>query len=266
MTATRVDSGTVLLHVSDGVATITLNRPEARNALNMAVKTELADVLQTIRHDADIRAVVVTGAAGSFCAGGDIIEMELNDSPRTSRSRLARLLEEIFVRLAEMEKPTIAAVEGHAHGAGLSLALACDLMIVSEEAVLSCAFSKVGLVPDCGSLYFLPRRLPMPVAKELVFTGRRFGGKEAVEMGLANRAVEAGTAAEVAGRLALELAEGATVALGMAKRLLEASTSSSLHEMGDLEAFGQAVAYGTEDHLAARAAFAAKSTPRFIGR
>lgn len=258
-------SDVVLLDVSEGVATITLNRPEARNALNMAVKTRLGEVLNTIRHDLEVRAVVINGAGGSFCAGGDIVEMELNDSPHTSRRRLSRLLEEIFVRLVEIEKPTIAAVEGHAHGAGLSLALACDLMVVAEDAVMSCAFGKLGLVPDCGALYFLPRRLPMPVAKDLVFSGRRFGGPEAVELGLANRCVPSGTAGEVAGRMAIDLAKGATAALGLAKRLLEASTSSTLHELAELESLGQAVAYATADHLAARTAFTTKGSPRFVG-
>lgn len=256
----------VLLEVVDGVATVTLNRPAARNALNMDVKTRLAEVLAQINEDEQIRAVVLTGAEGSFCAGGDIVEMELNDSPRTSRARLAKLLDEVAIALAELEKPTIAAIEGHAHGAGLSLALACDIMITAEDAVLSCAFSKLGLVPDCGSLYFLPRRLPMNVAKELVFTGRRLSGTEAAALGLANRAVAPGTARKVADDLASELSQGATIALGMAKRLLESATSASLRELAQLEAFGQAVAYSTEDHQAARAAFRAKSKPSFTGR
>lgn len=256
---------TVLLDVVDGVATVTLNRPSARNALNMAVKTRLAEIIAEIGEDPEVRAVVVTGSQGSFCAGGDIVEMELNDSPRTSRSRLAKLLEEVAIALAELEKPTIAAVEGHAHGAGLSLALACDIMIVSEDALLSCAFSKLGLVPDCGALYFLPRRLPMNIAKELVFTGRRLNGAEAANLGLANRAVVTGTVAEVAHSMAVELARGATVALGLAKRLLENSTSTSLRELAQLEAFGQAIAYSTEDHRAARIAFKAKAKPSFTG-
>lgn len=256
----------VLLEVVEGVATVTINRPAARNALNMAVKTRLAEIIAEIREDPDVRAVVLTGAEGSFCAGGDIVEMELNDSPRTSRSRLAKLLDEVAIALAELEKPTIAAVEGHAHGAGLSLALACDIMIVSEDALLSCAFSKLGLVPDCGALYFLPRRLPMNIAKELVFTGRRLKGSEAASLGLANQAVTPGTALQVAADMALELAGGATIALGLAKQLLESATSTSLRELAQLEAFGQAVAYSTEDHLAAREAFKTKSAPRFNGR
>jgi 2-(1,2-epoxy-1,2-dihydrophenyl)acetyl-CoA isomerase len=192
--------------------------------------------------------------------------MELNDSPRTSRARLAKLLEEVAIALAELEKPTVAAVEGHAHGAGLSLALACDILIVAEDAQLSCAFAKVGLVPDCGALYFLPRRVPMNVAKELVFTGRRVKGAEAAAMGLANQSVTPGTAEAVAKQLAVELAQGATVALGLSKQLLEAATCMNLRELAQVEAFAQAVTYSTEDHLAARAAFRAKSAPTFTGR
>lgn len=255
----------VLLDVHDGVATITLNRPEARNALNMAVKTRLAEVIARVRDDEEVRAVVLTGADQMFCAGGDIVEMELNTSPRVSRSRLAKLLDGVALALAELEKPTVAAVEGHAHGAGLSLALACDLMVVAENAQLSCAFAKVGLVPDCGALYFLPRRLPINVAKELVFTGRRVTGTEAASMGLANQAVGPGCAAETAAKLATELAQGATVALGLAKRLLEGATAMNLRELAEMESFAQAVTYSTQDHLAARVAFTTKSAPRFSG-
>jgi 2-(1,2-epoxy-1,2-dihydrophenyl)acetyl-CoA isomerase len=139
-------------------------------------------------------------------------------------------------------------------------------MIVAEDAQLSAAFVKVGLVPDCGSLYFLPRRVSMNVAKELVFTGRRIKGAEAVSLGLANQAVQPGTALAAANELALELAGGATLALGLAKRLLEAATSMSLRELADAEAFAQAITYSSEDHLAARTAFKNKATPSFVGR
>lgn len=256
----------VLLAVQDGVATVTINRPGARNALNMDVKLALAEAVAEIAGRPDVRAVVLTGAGGSFCAGGDIVEMGLNDAPVTSRSRLARLLDELVIPLAELEKPTIAAIEGHAHGAGLSLALACDLIVAAEDAVLSCAFVKLGLVPDCGALYFLPRRLPMGIAKELVFTGRRILGTEAHELGLVNRVTAPGTALAVASALAAELAAGATVALGLTKRLMENATSMSLRELAQFEALGQAVAYSTQDHLAARTAFQQKGSAVFTGR
>jgi 2-(1,2-epoxy-1,2-dihydrophenyl)acetyl-CoA isomerase len=256
----------VIVDVRAGICRIRLNRPHARNALNMEVKAQLADAIALARTSEDVRAILITGSGGIFCAGGDIVEMELNDSPVRSRARLQQLLETVMIPLAEAEKPTVAAVEGHAHGAGLSLALACDLIVVSQAAQMSCAFSKLGLVPDCGALYFLPRRLSMGLAKELIFTGRRFSGAEALSMGLANRAVSAGQAEAVAAELAAELARGATVTLGLAKRLLESATSMTLRELAKLEVFGQAIAYSTEDHARARVAFSEKRPPSFNGR
>lgn len=249
-----------------GVATVTLHRPEAMNALNMTLKRDLGRAVGELADDADVRCVVVTGAGRAFSAGGDVDEMALNDSPVRSRDRLQVLLRDVFVPLAEMEKPTIAAVNGHAHGAGLSLALACDLIVASDAAVLSCAFSKLGLLPDCGALYFLPRRLPMSVAKELVFTGRRFTAQEALQMQLVNRVVPAQELPATVADLATTLAAAPTVALGMAKRLLDQSLQSTLHEMAALEAFGQAVLYTTADHTSAREAFRTRSTPTFQGR
>lgn len=249
-----------------GVATVTLNRADAMNALNMGLKRDLAQVVHDLADDAEVRCVVFTGAGRAFSAGGDISEMALNDTPVRSRNRLEILLRDVFIPLAEMEKPTIAAVNGHAHGAGLSLALACDLIVASETATMSCAFSKLGLLPDCGALYFLPRRLPMNVAKELVFTGRRFTATEAREMGLVNRTTPAADLEKVVHELAAELAAAPTVALGLAKRLLDQSLQSSLHEVARLEALGQAVLYTTADHLAARDAFSRKVTATFVGR
>lgn len=251
---------------ASGVATVTLHRPDAMNALNMGLKADLAAAIGALAVDPAVRSVVLTGAGKAFCAGGDISEMALNDNPVRSRSRLQVLLREVLIPLAEMEKPTLAAINGHAHGAGLSLALACDLILVSEAAMMSCAFSKLGLIPDCGALYFLPRRLPMHVAKELVFTGRRFTAAEALEMRLVNRVVAPEAVLSETQQLAQQLAEGPTVALGLSKRLLDQSLQSSLNEMAALEAFGQAVLYTTQDHLAARQAFADKTAPAFTGQ
>ena len=266
MTAVVESPSTVLVSVSDAVGTITINRPRARNALNMEVKRDLAAAVALVRDRPDVRSVILTGAEGTFCSGGDIAEMELNDTPVTSRSRLARLLDEVIISLAEIEKPTVAAIEGHAHGAGLSLALACDLIVVAEDALLSCAFGAIGLVPDCGALYFLPRRLPMGVAKELVFTGRRFSGVEAGELGLANRVTASGTALTEAQDLAAMLARGATVALGLSKSIMDSATTMTLRELAQVEALAQAIAYSTEDHVAAREAFKDRSPVRFSGR
>ncbi len=255
------------LDVDDhGVATIELRRTAAKNAMDMALKTELAAAVRLVAEDPAVRAVVVTGSGDAFCAGGDIVEMALNDRPTSSRSRLATLLESIYMPLAEMEKPTLAAVNGHAHGSGLSLALACDVVIASDAAVLSCAFAKVGLVPDCGSLYFLPRRVSLGRAKELVFSARRVGAAEALELGLVERVVPAATFREEVAATARSFAAGPTVVLGLAKKLLDVATSSTLREVSELEGFAQAVAYSTSDHAAARQSFSTRTPPLFSGR
>ncbi len=140
--------------VEDAVATIRLTRVEARNSMDMVLKRELAEVIERAGTDAAVRAVVVTGSGSAFCAGGDVSEMDLNTDPVTSRARLRSLLATVYLPLAEMEKSTIAAVNGHCHGSGLSLMMACDLAIVADDAMFSCAFVKVGLLPDCGAMYF----------------------------------------------------------------------------------------------------------------
>lgn len=266
MTNTEAVYGNLGVEYEAGVATVTLGRPAAMNALNMDLKSDLARVVGDLADDPLVRCLVITGSGRSFSAGGDIQEMALNDQPARSRTRLQTLLRDVFIPLAEMEKPTIAAINGHAHGAGLSLALACDLILVADTAMMSCAFSKMGLLPDCGALYFLPRRLPMSIAKELIFTGRRFSAAEALAMQLVNRVVPAEQLAGVTQELAGQLASGPTVALGLAKHMLEQSSQSSLHEMANMEALGQAVLYATEDHLAAREAFSRKSAPTFSGQ
>jgi 2-(1,2-epoxy-1,2-dihydrophenyl)acetyl-CoA isomerase len=252
--------------VADAVATIRLTRVEARNSMDMVLKRELAEVVELAADDAAVRCVVVTGSGPAFCAGGDVSEMDLNTDPVTSRSRLRTLLRTVYLPLAEMEKPTIAAINGHCHGSGLSLMMACDLVIAADNALFSCAFVKVGLVPDCGALYFLPRRLPMNVAKELIFTGRRFDAAEAKELGLVNRVVPASDLMKQAEELAAELAAGPTFALGLTKTLLERSLLLSERDYAEFEALAMASIFTTEDHLAARAAFASKSTPEFKGR
>ncbi|WP_019874940.1 enoyl-CoA hydratase/isomerase family protein [Sporichthya polymorpha] len=252
--------------VADAVATIRLTRAEARNSLDMTAKRELAEVVERVATDPDVRAVVLTGSGGAFSAGGDVKEMDLNSDPVTSRSRLRTLLTTVFLPLAEIEKPTIAAVNGHCHGSGLALMMACDLAVVADDATFSCAFTKIGLVPDCGTLYFLPRRVPLNVAKELIFTGRRFGAAEAKELGLVNRVVPAAELEENAGALAAELAAGPTVALGLAKTLLDRSMRLSSRDLAELEAFAIGTAFTTEDHLAARAAFGTRTAPVFHGR
>jgi 2-(1,2-epoxy-1,2-dihydrophenyl)acetyl-CoA isomerase len=252
--------------VVDGVGRITLDRPEALNALNLQLKTELATCIAAIHDDADVRAVLLTGNGRAFCAGGDITQMDPQRTPQAARRRMLKLLREVLIPLARLEKPVIAAVNGHAHGAGFSLALACDMVYAADSAVFSLAFARLGLVPDTGALYFLPRQIGLNRAKELVFTARRIGAEEAHDLGLVNHVVPDDELLDSAGAMARELAAGASVALGLAKRLLDQSPQLSLEDMAELESYGQAIAISSADHAEGIAAFTERRPPRFSGR
>ncbi len=256
---------TLELSVEAGVATVRLNRPDARNALNALLKAELAELIERFAVDREVRAVLLTGNGPAFCAGGDIKEMDPDRSPDEARRRMRTILRQIYLPLAQLEKPVVAAVNGHAHGAGVSLALAADIIVASEEAVLSLAFSRVAVVPDSGALYFLSRQLGRSQAKDLLFTGRSLTAIEALEIGLVNRVVPHADLEVAANELARTLAEGPTVALGLAKRLLDQAPSMSFEDMVELEAYAQGVAMSTRDHREAVTAFREKRPPAFIG-
>lgn len=248
-----------------GVATVTMSRPEAMNALNMELKAALAGSFSALADDPMVRCVVLTGEGRAFSAGGDIREMALNDTPVRSRLRLKALLRDTVEPLLRMEKPTIASLNGHAHGAGLSLALACDVIVAAEDVVMSCAFTKMGLVPDCGALYLLPRRVGLAAAKDLVLSGRRISATDALGLGLVDQVVPSEALREEVHRRAAEYSSGPTVALGLAKHLLNQSLSTSWAAMSELEAMAQAVCYSTSDHQEARRAFLDRVRPAFSG-
>jgi 2-(1,2-epoxy-1,2-dihydrophenyl)acetyl-CoA isomerase len=257
---------TLLLEVTDGVATLTLNRPDALNALNLQIKGELTQVIRELRDNPEVRAVVLTGAGRAFSAGGDIKEMDPERTPAVARARMLKILKDILLPLYQLEKPVIAAVNGHAHGAGVSLAMACDLIYAAESAVFSFAFARLGLVPDTGALFLLPRRVGVARAKELVFTARRFGAAEAKELGIATEVLPDDELLPAATAFARQVAAGPTVALGLAKRLLDQSLLLSPEDMAELEAYAQPVAQSTSDHAEGLAAFAERRDPRFTGR
>lgn len=251
----------------DGVATITLNRPEALNAYSNSMMRDLAMVIPMLAADDAVRCVILTGAGRAFCAGGDMADMAENDpAPMAGRNRLRGMLATVLMPLIRLEKPVIAAVNGAAVGAGLNLALACDITIVNEAATLSQIFVQVGLVPDTGGLFLLTRLIGLHKAKELCFTGRKFTGRDAAEMGLVNRAVPACEVLPAARALAREIAAGPTAAIGMTKSLLTLSATASLDEMAEFEAYAQALALTTQDHREGLAAFTARRKPAFRGR
>jgi 2-(1,2-epoxy-1,2-dihydrophenyl)acetyl-CoA isomerase len=188
----RTDYETLVVARDGGLATVVLNRPDALNALNLRMKDELAQLLREVADDADVRALLLTGSGRAFSSGGDIKQMDPDRDAETTRRRLDKMTREVVIPLARLDKPTVAAVNGHAHGAGLALALACDIVYAAESAVLSFAFARIGLGPDSAASYLLTRAVPLGVAKELMFTGRRLSGVEARELGLVGHVVPDG--------------------------------------------------------------------------
>jgi enoyl-CoA hydratase/carnithine racemase len=263
MMSTVTEHEVLSVAVKDGVARLTLNRPEARNALNMELKRALATAVREVAADRSIRCAVLTGAGPAFSAGGDIKELDATRPALVSRDRMRWLLSEVFIPLARLEVPTIAAVNGAAFGAGLSIALACDIVLASDAARFSLRFSRMGLVPDCGALWFLPRRLGLGQAKELVFTARVFGPEEARELGIAQRVVPAAELDAAANELAAELAAGPRETLRMTKRLLEQAATSTLDEVAELESYAQGVTMASAEHAEALLAFHERRDPDF---
>jgi 2-(1,2-epoxy-1,2-dihydrophenyl)acetyl-CoA isomerase len=248
---------------ADGLGTITLNRPQARNALSAAMVGELDTLLGQITRDDSVRALILTGAGGAFCAGGDVRSMHA--APRSAqdwRSGMRRI-HRVVRALHGLDRPVIAAVDGVAFGAGFSLALLADIVLVSSRARFCMAFGRVGLVPDYGALYTLPRVVGLQRAKELVFSAREVGAEEARSMGLA---LEVHTPEGLMPR-ALELAQalcGASPqALSLAKDALNASLGNELDAMLQMEASGQGIAGTTEYALDAFRRFADKQPGRF---
>src|SRR5947209_5715402 len=258
---------TIRYEVTEAIATITLNRPDAYNALNLVLGRELFHATLEADEDQAVRCIVITGAGKAFCAGGDV--KDFNDNP----DRIGVLIKELTTylhgsvsRLARTAKPVIMAVNGIAAGGGMSLALAGDLVVAAESARFTMAYSKIAASPDGSSSYFLPRLIGLRRALELYFTNRVLSAREALEWGLVTRVVpdaELGTAVTT---LARELANGPSKAYGGAKRLFHQSTWESLETQMELEAQAIAASGHTEDFRSGVTAFARKQTPTFRGR
>jgi 2-(1,2-epoxy-1,2-dihydrophenyl)acetyl-CoA isomerase len=245
------------------VMTLTLNRPDVLNALNQAVHDGLRAALKDARKP-DVRAVVVTGAGRGFCVGQDLTEFR--EAPGDIGGRLRGSYHPNILALRRLEKPVIAAVNGSAAGAGLSLAFACDLRLAADVATFVPAFVNVALVPDSGSSYFATRLLGYARAFEWLASGRPLPAPEAHAWGLVSEVVETDRLAARASELAAELAALPTKAVGMTKRLLDRAATIRLEEQLELEAQLQTVATQSEDFAEGVAAFLEKRKPRFSGR
>jgi 2-(1,2-epoxy-1,2-dihydrophenyl)acetyl-CoA isomerase len=245
------------------VLTITLNRPEVLNAINQAVHDGLRDALRQARAD-DVRAVVLTGAGRGFCVGQDLTEFR--EAPRDISERLRRSYHPNVQAIRALEKPVIAAVNGVAAGAGLSLACACDLRIAANSAAFVPAFIGIGLIPDSGGSLFVQRLLGTPRAFDWMTTNRTLSAAEAAEWGLANEVVETDRLAAHVAEVAAAFAASPTRAIGMTKRLFDHAATASLEEQLELEAQLQSAATRTDDFREGVAAFLEKREPAFSGR
>jgi 2-(1,2-epoxy-1,2-dihydrophenyl)acetyl-CoA isomerase len=253
------------LNIEGAVATVTLDRPDKLNALDLEMREQLIDHFTRLRFDDAVRAIVVTGAGRGFCSGADVGRMGGNDLP-ASRRHLQKTAHAFIRALHAIEKPTIAAVRGPAVGIGWSIALACDLVVASKTARFSQIFRRIGLAPDGGAIWFLTRRIGMPKAKELVFTGRFVEAEEALALGLVNCVVEDDELMAKAQALAAEMADGPTFAMGLAKRLFHAAVGPSLEDYLEIESLVQPQLHQTKDNAEGVAAFREKRPPRFTGR
>ena len=266
--------------IEDGVATLTMNRPEARNALTGEMGSALSEAVQRLAGDPKVRVVVLTGAGGAFCAGGDVKSFAADTSRGAaaagggggggfnfeSRAAGLRAGMEVTRWLHEMPKPTLAVIPGAAAGAGLSLALACDLRIAADGAKMTTAFSKVGLAGDYGGSYFLSHLVGAAKARELYFTADVITGAQALALGIVNKSVPADQLDKAAGDYARYLAGLPTLAVGYMKKNLNAADHATLSEILDLEATHMVRTMMTQDHAAAAAAFVEKKPPVFSGR
>ena len=255
---------TIIYKKSDGIGKVKFNRPEARNALDLIMREELDWILSDLRNDNDVRVVVLTGEGKSFCAGGDIKTMGGRESLIGGLEREIKIMR-IFRNLAYLEKPVIAGVDGAATGAGLSLVVACDIVIASERATFGAPFTRVGLVPDTGTTYFLPRVVGLAKAREMIVTGDLIDANEAYRIGLISKVVTHEELEDKVNSLAQRLSKAATKAIGIAKVNLLKGLDTDLRSVNIFESYGNALLFKSEDHKEGVDAFLNKREPRLKG-
>ncbi|ARP90657.1 2-(1,2-epoxy-1,2-dihydrophenyl)acetyl-CoA isomerase [Bordetella genomosp. 9] len=258
----------ILYRVTEGVARITLNRPERLNSLTDVMRAEIADALAQAGAEPGLRGVILTGAGRGFCAGQDLADRkplpagERRDLSEGLRTSYRPLME----RLQSMPAPVVCVVNGAAAGAGMSLALACDVVFAAESAKFVLAFSKIGLVPDMGATWFLPRLLGEGRAMGLALFGEPLTARQAAEYGLIWRCVPDADLPDTLAGIQASLSQAPTLALNAAKQALRASRANTLMQQFDLEADLQRAMGYTDDYLEGMKAFAEKRAARFAGR
>lgn len=254
----------VKYELSDGIAIITLNEPDSLNALSMNIKSDLSYFMDQAETDPEVKIIVLTGEGKAFSTGGDVKGM----GKRTTLESVEKIdnTTKLILRIAELGKPVIAAVNGYAMGAGFSLALACDIVIAQSNAKFGLSFSKVGLIPDCGLLHFLPKIVGTWKAKEWIFSGAVLPVEEALHYGIVNRLVDEGEALKEAVSFAKELSELPVQTMVFAKSIMNKSQNQDLRSTIQYENYAQAVLQQTEDHFEGVTAFKQKRKPVFTGK
>ncbi len=259
----------LLYAVQDRIATLTLNRPERLNALGDTLRDDLYDAVRKAAADPDVRVIVITGAGRGFCSGGDVKSMKEREEATATApvtDKFAPMRDRIILAMRDCPKPTIAAVNGPAAGAGMNLALACDMRIASSAAKFSQAFVKRGLHPDWGGTYFLPRVVGMAKACELIFTGDSIDAAQALELSIVNAVVAPEALMDETYKLAKKIADGPPVAIQLAKRALYHNQDVDLRAALEFETFAQNVSRETEDAKEGVRAFIEKRAAVFKGR
>ncbi len=260
-----MDYETIKYALDAGVLTITLNRPDVLNAFNRTMTDEIQDALKKAERDSTVRCVVFTGAGRAFSAGEDL-KARTAEGNSDFGSTLKQRYNPIILKMRNMDKPVLGAINGVAAGAGCSLALACDMRVASAKARFTEVFVKVGLVPDSGSSFFLPRLVGTGKAFEMAFLGDEIGAEDALRLGLVNRVVAPEELEAATRELASRLAEGPTRAIGLAKRAINHALTMDLDQVLDYEVHAQEIAGATEDYQEGVAAFMEKRTPNFSGK
>jgi enoyl-CoA hydratase/carnithine racemase len=259
----------LLYEVKDGVATLTLNRPDRLNALGGTLRDDLHNAITRSSADPDVRVMIITGSGKGFCAGGDVKAMNEAKEGRRERPLLEKIApgrDRTLLAMRAAPQPIIAAINGAAAGAGMNLALGCDIRIASTAAKFSQAFVKRGLHPDWGGTYFLPRVVGMARAAEMIFTGEVVDAAEALRLGLVSRVVAPEELLPVVGELARRIAAGPPVAIRLAKHSLYANADRDLKSALEGETAAQNVCFDTEDAREGIRAFVEKRDPVFRGR
>lgn len=266
MTAEAGRVGTPLVQVEQrgAVAVLTLNDPEVRNALSAEMREGLRLAIAGLQEELSCRAVVITGAGASFCAGGDVRVMGRGADPQGLRKRM-EAAHDLVRRMVNGRLPIVAAIRGHAFGAGLSLAAACDYVLVASDARFGAAFGRIGLMPDMGLLWTLPRRVAPRHARQILLLSQVFDAPHALDIGLADEIVEADGLLDTALERAENLAQCAPLALGRTRNAIAVALDSSLDDLLETEIQGQTMLIATDDHAEGIAAFREKRPPVFKG-